>query len=254
MDCACRGVDFRWHILGKYAKAEALYYLHCAIIVGAVYWLWVPFRRALTDFYWAARSQQKETRVSFSHNISQRSEVIISWHPLTSKLVKKKFGLFLCCYNANWPWYFILLESLFIYLYNDVQLVCSPCAHKGFPPIRTPTGKTCKNRTFSCPSVTETDGSLGPRALRSYPLLLEGPGGRMVRDGSNAERTFHSDLRPVLCVCVSCVASIKYTCVLQCAACGNKELTEVSLVCFCFVYGITGLALANTHSQPRIYS
>ena len=36
-------------------------------------------------------------------------------------------------------------------------------------------------------------------------------------------------------VCVSCVASIKYTCVLQCAACGNKELTDVSLVCCLFV-------------------
>src|SRR4029434_5689958 len=96
---------------------------------------------------------------------------------------------------------------------------------------RTPTGKTCKNRTFSCPSVTETDGSLGPRALRSCPLLLEGPGGRMVRDGSNAERTFHSDLRPAcVFVCVSCVTSIKYTCVLQCAACGNKR-TDCSQSC-----------------------
>src|SRR4029434_11259182 len=104
------------------------------------------------------------------------------------------------------------------------EFACSPRVHKGFPPIRTPTGKTCKNRTFSCPSVTETDGSLGPRALRSCPLLLEGLGGRMVRDRSNAERIFHSDLRPArVCVCVSCVASIKYTCVLQCAACGNKR-------------------------------
>ena len=96
-----------------------------------------------------------------------------------------------------------------------VEFACSPRVHKGFPPIRTPTGKTCKNRTFSCPSVTETDGSLGPRALRSYPLLLEGPGGRMVRDGSNAERTFHSDLRPA-CVCVLCRLHKIHVCVAVC--------------------------------------
>src|SRR4029434_428904 len=98
----------------------------------------------------------------------------------------------------------------------------SPCS-QGVSSTKDPNRKNMQNnRTFSCPSVTETDGSLGPRALRSCPLLLEGLGGRMVQDGSNAERTFHSDLRPA-CVCVSCVASIKYTCVLQCAACGNKR-------------------------------
>src|SRR4029434_1201886 len=42
-----------------------------------------------------------------------------------------------------------------------VEFACSPRVHKGFPPIRTPTEKTCKNRAISCPSVTETDGSLG---------------------------------------------------------------------------------------------
>ena len=95
-----------------------------------------------------------------------------------------------------------------------VEFACSPRVHKGFPPIRTPTGKTCKNRTFSCPSVTETDGSLGPRALRSCPLLLEGPGGRTIRDGLKAESEFTATSGLRVCVCVSCVA-IYNTCVLQ---------------------------------------
>src|SRR4029434_5194999 len=38
--------------------------------------------------------------------------------------------------------------------------------HKGFPPPRTPTEKHAKRTEHSCPSLTETDGSLGPRALR----------------------------------------------------------------------------------------
>ena len=101
------------------------------------------------------------------------------------------------------------------YLPFCVEFACSPRVHKGFPPLRTPTEKHAKRTEQSCPSLTEMDGLLGPRALRSCPLLLGGPGGRTVRDGYNAERTFHSDLRPAcarVCVCVSCVASI-YACV-----------------------------------------
>src|SRR4029434_5770351 len=87
---------------------------------------------------------------------------------------------------------------------------------KGFPPLRTPTEKHAKkNSSLSCPSVTDADGSLGPRALRSCPLLLEVHGGRTVLDERKAERKIYSDLRPAcVCVCVSCVASIKSTCVL----------------------------------------
>ena len=54
----------------------------------------------------------------------------------------------------------------------------------------------------SCPSLTETDGSLGPRALRSCPLLLEDPGGETIRDGLKAEVEFTatSGLRVRVCV------------------------------------------------------
>src|SRR4029434_233603 len=95
----------------------------------------------------------------------------------------------------------------------------SPCS-QGVSSNKNPKRKNMQKQNM-CPfSVTETDGSLGPRALRSCPLLLEGPGGRMVRDGSNAERTFHSDLRPAcVCVCVSCVATYICTCALQCVVC-----------------------------------
>src|SRR4029434_1019094 len=37
-----------------------------------------------------------------------------------------------------------------------VEFACSPRVHKGFPPIRTPTEKTCKNKTFSSPQETHT--------------------------------------------------------------------------------------------------
>ena len=42
----------------------------------------------------------------------------------------------------------------------------SPCS-QGVSSTKNPNRKTCKK------SLTETDGSLGPQALRSYPLLLE---------------------------------------------------------------------------------
>src|SRR4029434_7172024 len=100
-----------------------------------------------------------------------------------------------------------------------VEFACTPHVHKGFPPIRTPTEKHAK-RTLqcvdSCPSLTDTDGSLGPRALRSCPLLLEDLGGGTIRDGLKAERKIHGDLRPP-CACVCSVSwSPPYiTCVLQ---------------------------------------
>src|SRR4029434_6824000 len=69
-----------------------------------------------------------------------------------------------------------------------VEFACSPRDHKGFPLLRTPTGKHAKRTEQSCPSPTETDSSLGPRALRSCPLLLGGPGGRTsLRCGSITE-------------------------------------------------------------------
>src|SRR4029434_5650372 len=71
-----------------------------------------------------------------------------------------------------------------------VEFACCPRVHKGFPPLRTPTEKHAKRTECSCPSLTEMDGSLGPRALRSCPLLLEDPGGGTIRDGLKAEVEF----------------------------------------------------------------
>ena len=63
--------------------------------------------------------------------------------------------------------------------------LCGVCMFiRGFLQEEEPQQKKHAKRTEqSCPSLTETDGSLGPWALRSCPLLLEGPGGRTVRDG-----------------------------------------------------------------------
>ena len=82
-----------------------------------------------------------------------------------------------------------------------VEFACSPRVHKGFPPLITPTEKHAKRTEQSCPSLTETDGSIGPRALRSCPLLLEDPGGGTIRDGLKAEQKFTatSGLRVRVC-------------------------------------------------------
>src|SRR4029434_2539016 len=104
--------------------------------------------------------------------------------------------------------------------------------HKGFPPLRTPTEKHAERTEQSCPSLTETDGSLGPRALRSCPLLLEDPGGGTIRDGVKAEPKFaaNSGLRVRVCVCVSCVASI-YARVCSSVSCVPlKNLTKVLII------------------------
>src|SRR4029434_5664561 len=78
----------------------------------------------------------------------------------------------------------------------------SPCS-QGVSSTKNPNRKTCKRTEQSCPSPTETDGSLGPRALRSCPLLLEDPGGGTIRDGLKAEQKFMatSGLRVRVCVC-----------------------------------------------------
>ena len=97
----------------------------------------------------------------------------------------------------------------------------SPCSQGGSS-TKNPNRKTCKRtEPLSCPSLTKTDGSLGPRALTSCPLLLGGPGGRTVQDG---KRQRINSPRPQACVCVCvCPVSPPYiTCVLQCVACANK--------------------------------
>ena len=103
-----------------------------------------------------------------------------------------------------------------------LEFACSPCVHKGFPPLRTPTENMQKNRTLSCPSLTKTDGSLDlvPGRLKRLPtapgVLEEGQSrmGKMQRKIS---------LRPCvsLCVCVLC-RHLKCTCVAVCRLCHNK--------------------------------
>src|SRR4029434_2323724 len=88
-----------------------------------------------------------------------------------------------------------------------VEFACSPLIHKGFPPLRTPTEKTC-NRALSCPSLTKTDGSLHlvPGRLKVAHCSW-GPGGRTVRDGKMQSRNSprsQAYLRVCVCVCVLC--------------------------------------------------
>src|SRR4029434_7096008 len=54
-----------------------------------------------------------------------------------------------------------------------VEFACSPRVHKGFPPLKTPTEKTCRTEhSLSVPDQDRQFTSLGPRALKSCPLLL----------------------------------------------------------------------------------
>src|SRR4029434_1297147 len=99
-----------------------------------------------------------------------------------------------------------------------VEFACSPRVHKGFPPLRIPTEKQKeKQKEQNTPVVPDRDGRFtwSPGAEK----LPTAPGGSWRRDDSGCEksaRRVHSDLRRAcVCVCVSCVASIYNTCVLQ---------------------------------------
>ena len=103
-----------------------------------------------------------------------------------------------------------------------VEFACSPRVHKGFPPLKTPTEKTCK-RTEHSSSVPDQDRrftSPGPRALKKLPtapgVLEEGQSGMGKKQRLNS-------LRPQACVgvCVLCRLHV-FTCVLQCVACAIK--------------------------------
>src|SRR4029434_9214246 len=85
------------------------------------------------------------------------------------------------------------------------EFACSPRVHKGFPPIRTPTGKTCKNRTFSCPSLTK-DGQFTWTWSPGAYKLPTAPGGSWRKDNPGWEKaedkfTATSGLRVCVCVC-----------------------------------------------------
>src|SRR4029434_5552979 len=112
-----------------------------------------------------------------------------------------------------------------------VEFACSPRVHTGFPPLRTPTEKTCKiTEHMAIPDQRWTVHFTWSPGATSRPLLLGGPGERIVQDGRkqkiNSPRP-QAYLR--VCVCVSCVASI-YARVFQCVVCAIKNLTKVLII------------------------
>src|SRR4029434_4474835 len=57
-----------------------------------------------------------------------------------------------------------------------VEIACSPRVHKGFPPLRTPTEKTCKTTEhMSIPDQRWTAHFTWSPGATSCPLLLGGP-------------------------------------------------------------------------------
>src|SRR4029434_7840287 len=91
----------------------------------------------------------------------------------------------------------------------------SPCSQR-VASTKNANRKTCKkNRTLSCPSRTETDGSLHlvPGRLKAANCSWGVLGGRTVRDGKTQSVNSQRPQACVfVCVCVSCVASIYPMC------------------------------------------
>src|SRR4029434_91518 len=92
----------------------------------------------------------------------------------------------------------------------SVWFACSPRVHKGFPPLRTPTVKTCKiAELMSIPDPRWTihfTWSLGAAKLPTAP------GGSLRKDGPGWEKAENKFTAiSGLPVCVSCVASIYNT-------------------------------------------
>src|SRR4029434_10805984 len=116
-----------------------------------------------------------------------------------------------------------------------VEFACSPRAHKGFPPLRTPTEKTCKRteHSWSIPDQDRRFTSLGPRALKSCPLLLgswrkDSPGW----EKTEAKFTATLGLRVCVCVCVLCRLHIS-TCVFQCGVCAINTSQNINIKIVC---------------------
>src|SRR4029434_2255766 len=67
-----------------------------------------------------------------------------------------------------------------------VEFACSPCVHKGFPPLRTPTVKTCKiTELMSIPDQRWTvHFTWSPGAAK----LPTAPGGSLRKDGPGWEK------------------------------------------------------------------
>ena len=104
-----------------------------------------------------------------------------------------------------------------------VEFACSPRVHKGFPPLRTPTEKTCKiTEHMSIPDQRWTvHFTWSPGAAK----LPTAPGGSLRKDGPGWEKaenkfTATSGLPACVCVCV-CPVSPPYmhVCVPVCRVC-----------------------------------
>src|SRR4029434_199801 len=86
------------------------------------------------------------------------------------------------------------------------EFACSPCVHKGFPPLRTPTEKTCKITEHMSIPDQKTDSSL--HLVPGRYKLPTAPGGSLRKDGPGWEKaenkfTATSGLPACVCVCVS---------------------------------------------------
>ena len=111
-----------------------------------------------------------------------------------------------------------------------VEFACSPRVHKGFPPLRTPTEKTCKiTEHMSIPDQRWTvHFTWSPGAAK----LPTAPGGSLRKDGpgwEKAENKFTATSGLPACVCVLCRLHI-CTCVFQCVVCAIKNLTKVLIM------------------------
>src|SRR4029434_7074830 len=98
------------------------------------------------------------------------------------------------------------------------MFACSPHVHQGFPPVRTPTEKTCKiTEHTSIPDQSWTVHFTWSPGATSCPLLL---GGSLRKDSPGWEKaenkfTAISGLPACVCVCV-CVSVCLCVCVSVC--------------------------------------
>ena len=110
-----------------------------------------------------------------------------------------------------------------------VEFACSHRVHKGFPPLRTPTEKTCKiTEHMSIPDQRCSSLHLVP----GHYKLPTAPGGSLRKDGpgwEKAENKFTATSGLPACVCVLCRLHI-CTCVFQCVVCAIKNLTKVLII------------------------
>src|SRR4029434_3432644 len=81
-----------------------------------------------------------------------------------------------------------------------VEFACSPRVHKGFPPLKTPTEKTCKiTEHMSTTDQRWTVHCTWAPGATSCPLLL---GGSLRKDSPGWEKAENKFTATCVCVCV----------------------------------------------------